>query len=372
MHVGQISFCDRIAYNIKSSDTKDEILNNILNKFDIQILQKHWHRLDEDGISHLYRTPHFICLRSNGNPYYMYFTLYEDVPIIYYVDKKIQPGYQKPRIILGKGKWNETLFKGTIIEGEMVKDNYNKWVFLINDVIAWKGEYFDKKTLPQRIEYAYELLDKNYTIDTFMDMCKFQVKKYAYATQEGIKSLLELKDKLPYTSRGIYFCPFVRRFKPKLYNFDETLIKTVIRKVKDCPEFRENSISTKESSPTRDISKVKTIQPTQNLTDKTDIIQNTSNVDHVKIPDTIKNATEGTKEVLWLRKTEYPDVYDIYTTNNGMIHNTKIGIANVPTLKVSKMLRAEFKDKTVAIYIPFMCVYSEKFNKWEPLVVHTS
>ena len=244
MHTGVISFCDRIAFNIKSSDTKDEILDEIGRCFQIQILSRHWHRLDKEGMQHIYRSPHLACLRSNGNPYFIYFTKYEDVPIIYYIDKKIQPGYQKPRVILGRGRWDDSIFSNTMVEGEMVKDKYNKWVFLINDVIAWKGENLAKKTLPQRLEYAFDLLANHYTPDKTMDVCKFHVKRYAHATQQGVDALMELSKTLPYTSRGIYFWPFFQKFKPKLYNFDESLIKSVVRKVKDNPEFRETIAET--------------------------------------------------------------------------------------------------------------------------------
>lgn len=347
MHTGVISFCDRIAYNIKSSETKDEILLQMAHNFQVQILQRHWHRLDEPGIAQLSRSPHFACLRSNGNPYFMYFTRYEDVPIIYFIDKKIQPGYQKPRIILGRGKFDECIFSNTLLEGEMVKDKYGKWLFLINDVIAFQNEYLCKQTLPQRIEYAYRLLAEHFVPDAMMDVCKIQVKAYAHATQEGISTLLEFADTLPYTSRGIYFWPFSNRFKPKLYNFDDTLIKAVTRKVKDNPEFREAPLPV-TSAPTL----------------------NPSNHPVATAPSGPSPTPDG--NVLWLRKTEHPDVYDVYTTDHGMAQNTKVGVAHVPTLQVSKWLRHEFKSATVAMYIPFQCKRHDEFDKWIPVAKVTT
>lgn len=337
MHTGVISFCDRISFNIKSSDTKDDLLDELARLYHIQILQRHWHKLDTEGIQHMYRSPHLACLRSNGNPYYMFFTLYEDVPIVYYIDKKIQPGYQKPRVILGKGKWHPSLFTNTLLDGEMVKDKYGKWVFLINDMIVWKGEHLEKKTLPQRLEYAYDLLESHYTPDKIMDVCRYYVKRYAHATQQGVESLQEYSKELPYTSRGIYFWPFFQRFKPKLYNFDDSLIKAVTRKVKDTPEFRTSP----DDTPT-----------TVDIT--------TPSIAPLEVP-------KDSEQVLWLRKTEHPDVYDIYPTNHGMVQNNKIGIANVPSLQVSKFLRAIFKDTTVAVYVPFHCAFDSTFQKWTPI-----
>lgn len=345
MHTGIISFCDRVGYNIKSSDTKETILHELHGKYQIQILQKHWHKLDAEAVAHLYRSPHFTCLRSNGNPYYMYFTHFDDVPIIFFIDKKIQPGYQVPRIILGRGKWHHELFQGTLMEGEMVKDQYGGWVYLINDVIAYKGEYMWRLTLPERIEYAFRILHECYTPDPILDVCTFQVKRYAHATQEGIQQLLELSQIIPYTSRGIYFWPFSRKFKPKLYNFDESLIKAVTRKVKDNPEFRE--------APTGPV-------PADHALDEKQESENTTHSDEKKI-----DTPHVTENVFWLRKTENPDVYDVYVSANAS--SQKQGIAHVPSLQMSKMLRSEFKDTTVAMSIPFECIWDEKWQKWLPL-----
>lgn len=350
MHTGFISFCDRINFNIKSTDTKHEILAN-LKRFNIQILEKHWYKLDEKGTEHIQRIPHLACLRSNGNPYYMYFTRYEDVPIIYYIDKKVQPGYQVPRVILTKGLWKEDLFTNTLLEGEMVKDSFGGWVFLINDVIAYKNIFLSNEPLPKRLEIAFEILDTGHTLDPIIDVCSFQVKQYANATQQGTDALIELAKTLPYTSRGIYYWPFSNKFKPKLVNFDDNLIKSVYRKVKDTPDFREKTeVDAEAEEP--DYVDVSDAQITPPPT-PSPVIHSNAELD------------EGQK-VLWLRKTENPDVYDIYESDNGMHKNNKIGIAQVPGMATSKMLRAAFKDATVAIYIAFVCSYNKTADKWLP------
>lgn len=338
MHTGFISFCDRIAYNIKSSDTKDAILQELETRFQIRILAKHWLALTEETLQHVHRAPHFACLRSNGNPYYMYLTKYEDVPIIYYIDKKIQPGYQKPRIILGRNKFDECLFQNTLMEGEMVKDNKGKWVFLLNDLIAYKNEYLQQVPLPKRLEKMVELLDKHFVTDDVMDVCRFEVKQYAYATKDGMDALIKLKEKLSYTNRGIYIWPFFLQYKPKLLNFDETLIKEVHRKVKDTPDFQTHApIQVEDTVP---------------------------EVTATKTKEEPMVATDG-ETTLWLRKTENPDVYDVFSSESCIAKN-KQGVAHVSGMAGSKMLRSVFKDLTVAVSRPFSCVYNERFQKWEP------
>ncbi len=336
MHTGVISFCDRIAYNIKSSDTKDEILQELESRFQIRILQRHWQTIESENVHTIYRSPHMACLRSNGNPYYMYFTRYEDTPIIYFVDKKVQPGYQKPRIILGRGFFDASVFNNTLLEGEMVKDKAGKWIFLINDVIAFDNKFLDDVPFPKRLEHAYTIFGTHHKPDSYADMCAYHVKQFVYATREGLDHLLALNDELPYTHRGIYYWPFYLRYKPRLMNFDPSLIREVHRKVKDNPEFREAIVP---AAPTAESATPSVLAP-------------------------ISEPQEG-ERILWLRKTEQPDVYEVLEKDH--LQSNKMGMAHVASLATSKMLRSVFKDATVAVLVPFHCKYNDTFKKWLPI-----
>lgn len=338
MHTGVISFCDRISFNIKSSDVKDQFLSEIEGKFKTRILQKHSFRLDAQNVAHLSQSNHWMSLRSNGNPYYLFFTKYEDVNQIIFIDKKVHPGYEKPRMILGKGCFPDALFKGTLLDGEMVKTLDKSWVFLINDMIAYEGVHLSNHAFHARLQLIYDFLVA-YDPDPYFDVCKYQVKRYVPCAQKQFEALLELSSALPYTNRGMYFWPNSLRYKPKLYNFDDSLVKSVIRKVKDVTEFK-----------TRDELSVPSSAPAQAP---------------AQAP---RMCTEG-QRILWLRKTENPDVYDIFENENA---TAKIGIANVSKLSTSKQLRAVFKDQTIAITLAWVCEYNEGFKKWTPLYLHHS
>lgn len=370
MHTGFISFCDRICNNIKSLETKEIILNEMEGRFGVQILQKHWHRLDEKGIQHIVRVPHLACLRSNGNPYYMFFTRYEDVPIMFYVDKKVQPGYQKPRMIIGRGQWDEQLSEGTLFDGEMVKDNTNKWIFLVNDLLAFKGRHLTHEHLPERLRLINVILETMYKPEATMDVCSYQVKRYAHATQSGTDSLVAWSKDLPYTNRGIYYWPFSSKFKPKLHNFDESLIRAVSMKVKDTPEFRMEPPVAPAPAPSALINNLIPTIPL--IPDRTHTAPTLNPIpkEHVEqehITTTV--ATTEKERTLWLRKTEFPDVFDLFPSDakseSRTLHGTRLGIAYIKTLDDSRMMREAFKRATVAVYIPFRCI--QENNKWKPI-----
>ncbi len=364
IHSGIISFCDRVRYNIKSSETKDVILNDMERKYNIRILQRHWFKLDETTSHQLQKAPHWACLRSNGNPYYMFFTRFDDVNIIYFIDKKVQPGYEKPRIILGRGLFSDDLFNDTILDGEMVRRTDTPgWIFLVNDVISYCGEFLNSVPLPKRISYAYELFGKKHNPDPFLDVCTFSIKRYVDPSGSSVEALINLSKTLPYTNRGLYLWCHSMRLKPKLYNFDDGLIKSVHRKVKDCPDFRDR-LQMDTTSDGAHSSEGTSVSPNKN---KNEIIETekTEQTSELSLPLKIGTSDVSTNErTLWLRKTETPDIFDMFTTQQC---SDKVGTAYVQSLSMSKRLRAIFKDLTVAAGVPFVCSYNQQFDKWMPV-----
>ena len=337
---GIISFSNRIALNIKNNDHKDSILGDLNTLYKIKILQRHHHNLDNSNVN-IVTTNHMMNLRSNGNRYYLYFTLYNDVETMYYIDKKIHPGYQRPRIIFGRGLFDKKLFKNTLLDGELVKCKDDSWTFLINDIICYEGKYLNNKTLPQRLEIIYNILDKQYTPDRTIDVCNYKVKCYYNMYKESIEELELLSKNLNYTCRGIYIWPYDLKYKPKLYNFDDSSVIDVIRKTKDITEFKTIDSEVNKS-----------------CVNSTNIIEEKS-LDSQPLKE---ENYEGCK-ILYLTKTLEPDIYNIYETDN--TNDKPIGIALVQTIKDSKLLRTAFRDKNAMTFIKFACVFDEKFNKWK-------
>jgi hypothetical protein len=333
---GIISFSDRVAFNIKSNDHKDIILDQLKALYNIKILQRHHHNLDNNNVNFILSN-HLMNLRSNGNRYYLYFTLYNNIETMYFIDKKIHPGYQRPRIIFGRGLFDKKLFKNTLLDGEMVKCKDNRWTFLINDIICYEGIYLNKKILPERLKIIYNLLEYQYTPDETMDLCNYKVKSYFNMYKESIENIMELSNKLNYTCRGIYIWPYDIKYKPKLYNFDETSVINVVRKTKDITEFKSME------------------------TDKTVV-----KTDITKVESEIVNVLNNEEKILYIVKTIEPDIYNVYD-NEDVLNKPKIGIALVQTLSDSKLLRNEFRDKNAITNIKFVCVFVEKFKKWRAL-----
>jgi hypothetical protein len=198
---------------------------------------------------------------------------------------------------------------------------------------------------------------------------------------------MTISKELNYTSRGIYFSSYYLKHKPKLYNFNDNIIVSVQKKIKDTTEFKElpsslpssslpslpssslpsSSLpslpsSSLPSSSLPSLSSLSSLSSTSSLLSKSTTLPiiATSNIVPVN-PILDKKYTD-----LWVSKTDDPDIYNMYDNHNILTSN-KLGIAFIASLQDSIKMRNIFKDKSTTITIKFKCNYNEKFKKFQPI-----
>lgn len=344
MNIGEISFCDQIAFNIKSDETKQYILNRLSTMYNIKIIAKHFEKFQDAMLHNISQKPHLLCVRSNGNPYFLYLTRLNFVNYCIFIDKKIQQGYSFPRMIISHFKFANDLFDDTIIDGEMTKTSSGKWTFLIHDLHVHRKEHLININFVKRINLLYQSLQQHYSPD-FNDICLFKVKKFFQYT-EAVDILERHISEVDYSCRGIYFKPLFLKFKDILMNFDDNLIKKVERqKYKHVKSFMllEDEKLLKN-----------------NVDDASDTTSSTSN-------DTLSCANVSKYSIFNTRKTNLPDVYELLDE-----HHKVFSIACVPSMSISKYMRNVFSQKNIVDTVSLQYMYCDTFNKWMPIVPATS
>lgn len=347
MQTGYISFCDSTAFNIKTANVKQKILKTIENLSNIKIIQKHFDIFNDNHFKKLNEIPHLVSLKSNGNPYLLFLTKINFINISIFIDKKIQPGYFLPRMIISYFQFDDSLYSNTLFDGEMVKIKDNKWNFIINDIYIHKNINLSNQNIFNRIEIIYNILKNEIIMDDY-NICNFLIKKYF--KYEDMKYMVEVyKPKLNYTCRGIYFNPLYFKFKRILYNFDDSLINSVKRvKYQKNNEFLsstnniiQSKIVNKKSKIPVPLKQVSVIDKSNNLIEK----------------------QEHTKE-FYIEQTNMVDVFNLYDINT----DKKLDIAYVPNIKTSHFLKKIFKDVTIITKLKIKCKLINKNNKdkWCP------
>lgn len=367
MIIGEISFCDQVGFNIKSDETKKYILERLYAKYNLRIITKHFEKFDDNMVacnnkSSIVNHPHMMCVRSNGNPYFLYLVKLNFTNYCIFIDKKIQQGYAYPRMIISHFKFDDCLFADTIFDGEMVKTTDGYWSYLMHDLVVYQGKHLTEANLIKRINLLYETLEKYFTIDE-NDICKMRVKKYFHCTQGDYVIETHINN-VNYSCRGIYFKPLFLKFKDILINFDDNLIKKVDRqKYKHLKSFmlKEDGNKLLDSE---------TSSITSSCSSKS---ASASSLSSVSTRETIKKSlNQGV--IILTRRTNMPDVYELLESPSDKITSTPkiIGFACVATMQISKYMRTMFINKNIVDTVPITYIKSNNANfiqKWVPQLV---
>lgn len=351
--LGEISFAGKKAFNIKCDETKRRILSDLQNRFGVKILSKH-HDAYHAGMMHrLNDNPHLMCIRSNGNPYFLFLTRLNFVNQCIFIDKKIQHGYSLPRMIVVRLSFADELFEGTLMEGEMINPGANPtvsggggggdWLFLFSDLIGSEGIHLHNHNAVRRLNMLYTMLRSQYTREP-CDVCAFQVKQY-FTYDQFNTMLVDFIPSLSYTCRGIYFKPLFLRFRDVLLNFDDSLVvQTYRQKFKDTVSSNfllASDIAADDDTGSESNSETTTATPAATSSSK---------------------KTKTKEQMFSVGRTSTPDVY---TLNDG--GSTTTHIARIPDLATSKALRHMFLGTTMQTRLDLLCKYCDQFSKWIPI-----
>lgn len=360
MHLGEISFCDRVGFNIKSDEIKGKILNELEQICGFKVIQKHYERFDPSNAHRLNTSPHYLSLRTNGNPYLLYLTRYNYENQCIFIDKKIQHGYCFPRMILSKLWFDPSLFDNTLLDGEMVKTKSGEWHFIINDIWCLNNNVLEKLNIVRRISIVYDILRTKFKDDEF-NCCSLYVKRYFRLHQ--LKDVMEnWMPKLPYTCRGLYFKPFFLKFREVLHNFDDSLVNKVVRfkyKHVDGETFKENRSASVKNCQTSE--KTLHLHKPMEFADKVPIDMD-SKLNEAAV-STLQTESMSVPHTFYVKKTNNTDIYELYANQNDSKPHS---IALVNTMKTSKLLKEIFRNLNINDKVKMVCDYNEKFEKHTP------
>lgn len=381
--LAKISFCDKQCSNVNDNKVKLAIVNHLESQYGIQIISRDYNIITPNNLRIVSFHQHILTPLTNGNPYLLFLTKIDDIKCCIYIDRKLKDGYTYPKMHCVKYNFQDELFeKETIFAGELVKDNERRWVFLMDNILLYKGMSTSEKNVISRFELIHNILAREYTQDKFMEICPLQIKKlFLYRDIE--KMVDDFIPNLSYVCKGIVFYTLNNRCS----NFAFILPRDAQFEVKSPSEIddivqvkypklwaKKHSILTSDSIPdaidtanaTADISNTAAYTLSTNIS----LINNLAN----GIDDIV--TIEPGNVVFKILKTEIPDIYNLYcleylegaSTNANTTGNiTKHSIALVPNLKVSHYLYNTFKSNPNNLNMRVECRYSKIFEKWTPV-----
>ena len=344
MRGAYINFCDNRAYNLVDETLKKQIIDSLKDNYYVSISDRNFYILNKKNVRFIENKPYFLSVKSLGSLYYLFLTQIEGKNYCIYINRRLKEGHKFPLMVSVVYKFDDELFKHTLFDGELLRDNDNNWIYIINNLILDKGVLLKNKNIIKKLDRVYDILTHQYIKDEHLEICPLYVKRlFAYHEYDYI--IKQYIPTLSYKTRGIYL-EGIRENKNYLYLFPRNQKFEII----------ENS-NTEQIKFVPDVKKEIKLDFTEKKKKKT--------VAGKKI------ATDRKEMVFMARKTtlpHQPDIYHLYCLNDGEIK--KYGIADSGGLKTSKKMRKFFLDpetQKCKDNINVVCQYSVSKEKWTPL-----
>ena len=315
---------------------KQKIINYLYEK--LELYKYSYNILDNlYKIKYLEHNEHYVTPNFKGINYLLLALKINNQNYCVLIDKKTL-SYNKILVdikLINMYKFNinipEIMYEGTIIDGKLI----NNKIFLIQESYLLIGNNKINTDLKNKFIELNSLIDNHLKDSSTIVVFKLN-KLYTYLE---LKELIKNLSNLSYPTNGLIFFP---KLSGKTYVFLENKNEKV--NILSKPIIQSSLISNKKN---------------EDITTEVGIQYNPYiyNLDYLK---TRKYSFEEytNYEILSLEKTEIMDVYNIYDDKI-----EKIGIAGIPTLKISQMCDDIIKDS----FVKFKCGYCKQFNKWIPI-----
>ena len=154
-------------------EDKNIILNKLKNM--VYFKKPRIYKFSRYNINDLSKNQYLLTFKTNGNPFYLFLTSVNDKNYSLFID------YSNPNNIIiynVKLRFNCELYYDTIIDGELLLNEKNNWIFMLNNILYIKGEYIGNKLLGYRISILSDILRNQYKFDDFLNHCHLQLRSY--------------------------------------------------------------------------------------------------------------------------------------------------------------------------------------------------
>ena len=345
-------FCNKKSLEIVSPNIKEDITFIINGIGTFNLTSKYYTFLNKKNVNNLKENKFLVSLSTFGKKFILFITKYNTKKYCIFINKKNES------MTVTQLKFTDDIFLGTLFDGELVKNDNEKWIFLINDIAYCKGENIITKSFQERQTIIESILSKEY--DYNEDNQSFFISKKNYFRYENIKDLIEnYMDNLNYKCSGLYFKSITNFSDNYLFIFPECRSDTKILNNND-NNIKNNILTTNITNNKANMINIEKLSNNTIENDSADEIL-FGNVNILT-----NNKLERITCKFLINSTLMPDIYELYCkgSNNSI---ERYSYAGVPDMEVSNFLKKLFesiKEGENDIYVE--CNYHKNFKKWVP------
>ncbi len=391
---------------LSSNAVKKVILEYIYNTIDLSSYKYKILEYEYD-LPLLKEKPLSICCNYNGTHSLLVFIKIKEKYLSFIIDRKTltynlnQIDYDKVKIIPIYVRLDESIYKGTVIDGVLLfNQTLHQKHFVINDIYCFRGANLSHDKIHNKIMNVAAYLE-SVSLNKSMNNLELVINK-SFSLSE-IKTMVQtyIPNNIHHKSiKGLAFYPEYSGMK-YLYLFNNAMVDSN-SKPDDSAKFiqsnksdrldqsnksdrldqshksdRNNHVRSDRNYNQQSYDKdnnTKSNDNTNNTNSRVHSVQSkfiTQNIPTESIESTIieNNKDYVNKEVIFLlKKTDTVDVYNLYLSQSiaeKKLKLKKIDVACIPTILVSQMWRNIFKERTKDCVLA-KCKYDLAKSKWVP------
>ena len=380
-------FSNKKSLEIISPQIKNDIKSLIVKIGSFNLTSKYYTFLNKKNVNNLKDNLFQVSLSTFGKKFILFVTRYNTKKYCIFINKK------NDAMTVTQLKFSDDIFNGTLFDGELVKNDNGKWIYLINDIAYYKGENIITKSFSERQNIIDNILKDDHDNDVNNLNQTFYISKKMYFNYNYIKDLVEkYMDCLNYKCAGLYFKNINNFSDNYLFIFPECRSDSKIlnngvtidnKKINILEKDINNEEIDNKSDNSDDIfNDVEIIQsekiPNVNMVSSNEINKPIINNDRLNDKQINKNMKlEKTTCRFMINNTLMPDIYELYCKNtNNNIENHSY--ASVPDIDTSNFLKDILKitsddnyqdihtriENKNEVYVE--CNYHKNFKKWIP------
>ena len=380
-------FSNKKSLEIISPQIKNDIKSLIVKIGSFNLTSKYYTFLNKKNVNNLKDNLFQVSLSTFGKKFILFVTRYNTKKYCIFINKK------NDAMTVTQLKFSDDIFNGTLFDGELVKNDNGKWIYLINDIAYYKGENIITKSFSERQNIIDNILKDDHDNDVNNLNQTFYISKKMYFNYNYIKDLVEkYMDCLNYKCAGLYFKNINNfsdnylfifpecRSDSKILNNGVTIDNKKINILEK--DINNEEIDNKSDNSENIFNDVEIIQsekiPNVNMVSSNEINKPIINNDRLNDKQINKNMKlEKTTCRFMINNTLMPDIYELYckNTNNNI---EKHSYASVPDIDTSNFLKDILKitsddnyqdihtriENKNEVYVE--CNYHKNFKKWIP------
>lgn len=355
-----------VAHALKNDADKARIVQELQEVFGVAVTQRRFDRYTGGLARHLCRGQHLLALCAVGTPYFLYLTRtsYATGGLCVFVDRRLAPGQFHPRILLTRLAFDDALFNGTLIEGDLVTPcgaKPTRPVFLMGDLLGVEGCSLLRARVRclDRLQRLQRLQAAQHHADPATDACALAVRPVFQLSQ--LRVVLELVvPHLNYACRGLAF---------------RSLTDTGVEARDVMFVFPQPQPLQPQPQPLLVTSGVEGLPPnTDQIDQQPQWAESQEGEDEGEGAAQVQVLLEAPAEeaMFFVRRSHLPDVYYLYSTeesaHTGCVDDALV--ACIPSLSASVWMKAQFSGHASAAHaaIRLKFRFHQGFRKWVPVV----